>query len=268
MSASSFDSPGGSPSDVPTILIACETVEDEIRRALASTGLDYPVVWLEGGLHNFPDKLRSRLQEIFYEADSRCRRLVVSLGFCGGGVSGLRTGGYETVLPLADDCLSLMLGSMEARKQVSRPATYFLTAGWMRHESNVVASYEHLVARYGRRKADRINKLMMRNYRRFGLVATGCYDLSEAAEKIRPLADLMEMSVENVGGSDSWLRDLLTGPHDDPSRFLVVPPRSDLNFDSWSDLVMGSPRSSQAPQSAQTSRAVPAAGPAGAPVHP
>ncbi|MDR0354886.1 MAG: DUF1638 domain-containing protein [Deltaproteobacteria bacterium] len=221
------------------ILVACETIEDEVKKALERIGFDCPVIWLEGGLHNSPERLRVRLQEVFSRADGQCRRLLVSLGFCGGGVSGLTTGDYETVLPLADDCLSLLLGSMEARKRASRPPTYFLTSGWMRHENNVVSSYQYAVERYGQKQADRINHLMLKNYSRFGLVATGCYDLDEAAARIDPLAVKMNMTVENIDGDMVWLTRLLTGPYDDPNLFLVMPPRSQLTFDDWCPLIMG-----------------------------
>ncbi|MDR2387254.1 MAG: DUF1638 domain-containing protein, partial [Deltaproteobacteria bacterium] len=98
-----------------TILVACETIQDEIMRVLEENGLSYPVIWLEGGLHNNPDNLRARMVEVFKQAEGRCEKLLVSLGYCGGGVSELKTGNYLTVLPLVDDCISLLLGSMKAR---------------------------------------------------------------------------------------------------------------------------------------------------------
>ncbi|MDR2367667.1 MAG: DUF1638 domain-containing protein [Deltaproteobacteria bacterium] len=222
-----------------TILVACETIQDEILGVLGENSLSYPVIWLEGGLHDNPDRLRARIQEVLDAADGRCGRLLLSLGFCGGGVSGLTTGGYETVLPLADDCVSLLLGSMAARREASRPATYFLTAGWMRHENNVIRSYDRTVARFGRGRADRINRVMLKNYRRFALVRTGCYALAEAESMVRPLADKMGMAVEALPADLGWLARLLTGPHDDPSLFLTLPPRSALGPDRWDPLLWG-----------------------------
>ena len=219
--------------------MACETIEDEVRAALARHRLDHPVVWLEGGLHNNPDRLRGRVQEIL---DSlRCRRLLICLGYCGGGLSGLATGDYETVLPLADDCLSLLLGSMDARRLASRPVTYFLTAGWMRHENNIVSSYNHAVERFGQRQAERINRLMLKHYRRIGMVTTGCYDVDAAAAQIAPLASILGLDVETLPGDMDWLGDLLTGNHSDPERFLVMPPGSAITFDQWCPLLMGDP---------------------------
>jgi hypothetical protein len=222
-----------------TILVACETIEDEIKRSLAERSLNYPIIWLEGGLHNIPDRLRGRLQEVFDQADGKCQRLLMALGYCGGGVSELKTGDYQTVIPLVDDCISLLLGSLKARKKASRPATYFLTAGWMRHENNVIRSYHQMIEKYGQTKADRINKIMLKNYKRFGVIDTGCFDLEEAAQNIKPLADLMEMTIEPLQCERSWLELLVTGPHDDPSLFLCLPPKTVLNYDQWCPLLMG-----------------------------
>ncbi|MDR1309228.1 MAG: DUF1638 domain-containing protein, partial [Deltaproteobacteria bacterium] len=137
-------------------------------------------------------------------------------------------------------------------RRASRPATYFLTAGWMRHENNVVTSYRQTVERFGEKKADRVNRLMLKNYSRFGLVATGCYDLESAAEKIAPLAQKMGLSVETLPGDDCWLARLMTGPHHgDPDGFLVLPPRSRLDFDNWCSLLMGGKRAGPQPVSGQ-----------------
>jgi len=215
------------------ILVACETIEDEVKAALKSLNLDYEVIWLEGGLHSSPDRLRRHIQGLLDEVDGRCRRLIFTLGHCGGGLSDLSTGDYETVLPLADDCLSLLLGSMNARRKASDPPTFFLTAGWMRHENSVVTSAGQAVEKYGRARADRLNKMMLKHYKRFGLVDTGVYDLKEAAAKVKPLAATADMEVESLPADEAWLRQLLLGPYDDPERFILLPPHSRLNFDSW-----------------------------------
>ena len=232
-----YASPLSEKDDPVNYLVACETIEDEVKAALARLKLDYPIIWLEGGLHNSPERLRGRLREVLTEAEGRCDNLIFTLGYCGGGVSDLTTGGYTTVLPLADDCISILLGSLSARLKASRPPTYFLTEGWMRHENNVITSYDRTVEKYGRAKADRINKLMLKNYRRFGLVDTGCYDLQVASDKVAPLAEIMELEVERLPGQESWLDRLLTGPWDNPALFLVLPPHSDLRFEQWSGLL-------------------------------
>ncbi len=219
------------------LLVACETIEDEVKDAMRRLGLDYLVIWLEGGLHNHPERLRARMREVLAEAEGKCGLLLLTLGYCGGGMSDLTTGGYTTVLPLSDDCISVLLGSLAARRRVSRPATYFLTNGWMKHENNVITSYERTVEKYGQERADRINKMMLKHYRRFGLVETGSYDLPAAATRVAPLAAKMGLAVEALPGDTGWLDQLLLGPYDDRARFLVLPPHSRLDFNEWSPLL-------------------------------
>jgi len=220
-----------------TQVVACETIRNELTAAMARLGLDYPIIWLEGGLHNSPDRLRIRLAEVLAEADGQCERLLLTLGYCGGGVNELKTGGYTTILPLADDCLSLLLGSMSARKASARLPTYYLTDGWLHHENNVVSDYERLAARDGQAKADRITRLMLRHYRRFGLVETGAYDLKRTMKRVAPLAERLGLSVESLPGDASWLVRLLNGPYE-KGEFLVLPPRTELTFDQWSDFLL------------------------------
>lgn len=219
------------------ILVACRAIEDEIKAALIRLDLNYEVVWIEGGLHDTPNRLRERLQEVMYEAEGRCDTLIFALGYCGGGMSDLNTGDYNTVIFLADDCLSVLLGSLKARIHHNRPATFFLTAGWMKHENNIVDSYHRNVEKYGQAKADRINKMMLDSYGRFAMVDTGCYDLAEVAAKVAPLAEKLDLPVESLPGDSSWLEALLTGPWADPTRFLVIPPKSNITFDDWMALL-------------------------------
>jgi hypothetical protein len=219
-----------------TILAACETVRDEIAKCMGDLGQERPVIWMEGGLHGSPERLRRRLSEVLREADGRCGRLLLCVGCCGGGMGAAAAGNYETVLPLTNDCLSLLLGSLAARKRASAPATYFLTRGWLTHEENLVASFEKASERFGRKTALSLTRALLDGYSRFGLLDTGAYDLKEAEGMVLPLARSLNMSVEAVPCDLSWLRRFLEGPWDDPDLFLRLPPGAELRFEDWSRL--------------------------------
>ena len=70
-----------------TAIIACKTIEDELRHAMAHTGTDWPVVWLEQGLHNVPDMLRSALQTALNDVGAQ--RVLLAMGFCGNAIRGV-----------------------------------------------------------------------------------------------------------------------------------------------------------------------------------
>ena len=44
------------------VLLACQMLEDEIQRAVQRTGAQMPIVWVDAGLHEYPDRLREELQ--------------------------------------------------------------------------------------------------------------------------------------------------------------------------------------------------------------
>jgi hypothetical protein len=215
------------------ILVACETIQDEILQSMGILGLNYPVIWLEGGLHNNPERLRSRIKEVLLKADGNCDRLLITLGYCGGGVANITTGNYETILPLTDDCLSFLLGSLLLRKKASVPVTYFLTKGWLSHELNVVTSYENAVSKFSPATAMHLNRILLDGYDRFGLLDTGAYSLSEAKRRVMPLAEGLNLKVETLKVDLNWLHTFLQGPYDDSRRFIKLPPKSTLTFDDW-----------------------------------
>jgi hypothetical protein len=222
-----------------TLLVACETISDEVVQALDRLGLGYPVRFLEGGLHRNPERLGECLRGVLGEAEGLCERLILALGWCGGGMDSLSTGSYETVLPLADDCLTLLFGSTGARRSASAPPTYFLTGGWLRDESSVVKDYDRTARRFGAETAARLNRTVWEGYARLGLLDTGAYDLGEARREVTPMAAELGLEVATVPADLSWLDELLLGPHDDPGRFLRLPPGARLSFSSWKPLFSG-----------------------------
>ena len=143
------------------MILACETIRDEIDRARELTSVDYPIVWVESGLHNHPEKLRAVLQE-HLDSGNDYERILMAFGSCGNSVIGLKTGDYELVIPRVDDCISLMIGSVERRMVIGKAGgTYFLTPGWLRGERNIWAEYEYSRDKYGEETARSIMEMML-----------------------------------------------------------------------------------------------------------
>jgi hypothetical protein len=214
-----------------TVVLCCNTLEDEIGVILKSLSLAPEIVWIEAGLHNKPNVLRDHLNDILQK--TAAARVLMALGHCGGACAGLKTGDFELIIPRVDDCLSLLIGSMAGRKAAgSSAATYFLTAGWLRHTESLPNAFARDAARFGEDKARRIYKMMLKHYRRFGFIETGVYDFSAEAAKIIPLAGDMGIAVESLPGDLSWLRRLITGPWP-ADEFITIPPRSFLESRDW-----------------------------------
>ena len=212
-----------------TKIIACKTIEDEIICASSQAGVEYPVVWLESGLHNNPKDLNARLQSELNEIDAD--RVLLAFGFCGNALLGLETGDYTTVIPRADDCISLLIGSNKERSKISAEyAAYFLTDGWMRGERNIWVEYQHSLEKYGQELTDMIMEKMFGHYRTLGLLDSGVIPIEALMESTRVIADTLSLEQKVIPATLSFVGQLLTGPWE-RDKFIVKPPHTTVTAD-------------------------------------
>ena len=98
-----------------TTMIVCETLRDEFLFLYKDIGLKANVKWIESGLHNYTQKLHDRLQEAV-DGITDCDRVILVFGRCGDSVLNLKNGNFEMIIPKADDCISLLKGADERRR--------------------------------------------------------------------------------------------------------------------------------------------------------
>lgn len=208
-----------------TIILACETIRDEIDKARALTHVDHPIIWVESGLHNHPEKLRAVLQDHLDEGNGY-KRVLMAFGSCGNSVIGLKTGNYELIIPRVDDCISMMIGSVEKRMDIGKAGgTYFLTPGWLRGERNIWAEYEYSCDKYGKETARSIMEMMLEHYVYLGLVDTQSFDASQVYPEIERIAKELNLEPKIIPASVDYLCRLFVGPWDN-EQFVVVPANS------------------------------------------
>ena len=75
---------------VETVILACNTIRDELEKAAHEIKCEYPFMWIESGLHLNPDSLRRRMQEEL-DAINKAQRVLLGFGFCGNSLIGLRS---------------------------------------------------------------------------------------------------------------------------------------------------------------------------------
>ncbi len=156
-----------------TTMIVCETLRDEFLFLYKDIGLKANVKWIESGLHNYTQKLHDRLQEAV-DGITDCDRVILVFGRCGDSVLNLKNGNFEMIIPKADDCISLLMGSDERRRDYSKEhAAYYLTEGWIRGERNIWVEYLYSVEKYGEETARSIADMMYCNYRTLALLDAG-----------------------------------------------------------------------------------------------
>jgi hypothetical protein len=208
-------------------LIACSAVIEELESMIPS-GMELKV--LEFGLHIDPKKLKKAIQEAIDESLPPIEVIILGYGLCSQAVVGLGSRTCSLVIPRADDCIALFLGSAEAyrRQNQQAPGTYYLTRGWIKGGGNPFDEFNKLEQVYGAGRARDILNQMLKNYTRIGLIDTGQYNLDGCREYARDYAQKMNLRYEEIPGSDSFLRAMLFGPWD--HRFVVVPPNRNISF--------------------------------------
>ena len=214
-----------------TVLIGCRTLERELREASRRTGVCCPCVWVESGLHNVPARLTDRLARELERLPAGVGRVLLGFGYCGGAAAGLTTGPYELILPRADDCITLMLGSYRRRLEMMREeGAYFLTQGWLDGERNIWEEFLYARRRYGEKQARRIFASMLSHYSRLAVVDTGVSDMEQLGQTTEMIARELGLRHQAVPGTLSLFERLLTGPWDD-AHFLTAPPFTSITAD-------------------------------------
>lgn len=208
-------------------VIACATVIEEMLPLLPED-VTYEV--LDFGLHLTPEKLQGQLQRAINAAGTEADTVILGYGLCSMAVVGLRATGCTLVIPRVDDCIAIFLGSRAAyEKQFGQePGTYYLTKGWIEVSDTPFAEYERLVERYGSERAERMIKLMLKNYTRLAFIDTGHYEQERYREYARRTAERFGLRYEEISGSKALVEKMLYGPWDDD--FVVARPGETISY--------------------------------------
>ena len=209
-----------------TYIIACNTIKPELLHAKEATGNTFPILWSGTGLHDTPALLKKVLFKCVQKAEEQgAERILFSLGFCGGAMDGIVSEKAELIVPKVDDCITMLLGSLEKRKEMqSKGHTYYITRGWMNNKGVLYNQFLDIMARYGEEDGAEIFEMMAGHYKFYGILDTHCYDMTDVIANTERMASEMGMECFVAEASDSYLRDLLNGPYDDSSRFVRVAP--------------------------------------------
>jgi hypothetical protein len=214
-----------------TTAIACETIKDEILYVSRKVDCHFPFFWLPSALHKFPDKLRYQLQsEIDQLIDEE--NILLLFGYCGNAVLGLSSERARLIIPKMDDCISLLLGGNERRRNLGKEGcAYYLTKGWMNSDSGIATEYNRCAMKYGHEKSQMVFKIMLKGYRSLDVINTGVDKLHELIEAARGFADILDLDYKVVEGTLDVLYKALLGQWDED--FVVVEPGEKVTFEHF-----------------------------------
>lgn len=208
-------------------VIACATVIEEVLPLLPED-MTYEV--FDFGLHLTPEKLRNKLQEAIDAASAEADTIILGYGLCSMAAVGLKATRCTLVIPRVDDCIAIFLGSRAAyQKQFGQePGTYYLTKGWIEVNDTPFAEYERLVEKYGPEQADRMMKLVLKNYTRLAFIDIGHYEQERYHAYARRTAERFDLRYEEIRGSTALVEKMLYGPWDDD--FVIARPGETISY--------------------------------------
>jgi hypothetical protein len=138
---------------MPWVIIACRVLECLLVPHLRNGAIS--AIFMDYGLHRTPEKMAAALRE---EITGLAAPSVIILGYglCGNGLVDLKAGVHKLIVPRADDCITLLLGSYRRyiEEFSAEPGTYYLSKGWLESGSHPLGEYRALLEKYGKEGAD------------------------------------------------------------------------------------------------------------------
>lgn len=224
---------------LPMVVIACKVFQNLLEAYLPEE-VAAKITFMDYGLHRVPTKLTWSVQD---EIDRVEQPSVILLGYglCGNGLQGVKSRQHTLVIPRADDCIAILLGSREAYLEEfeSEPGTYYLTKGWLESGSDPLKEYNEYKEKYGEEDAEWLMDQQYQHYKRLVMVAHHQEDLDQYRSQARQVAKFCErwgMRYEEKLGSDRYIARLveiaksLNGNDKD---FLIVPPGGEIRQEDF-----------------------------------
>lgn len=209
------------------LMIGCETVKEEllyISNEKKFDNIDFE--WIDGGLHATPEKLMLEIQSVIDKHDGLYHSILLGYGYCGGGTDGLRTNKSKLIMPKVSDCISMLLGSEDARRLVNNEDhPFFLTKGWARCLDQVGdLQLKRTKEKYGLKKARWIYQKMFAGYKNIDIIDTGAYPLEDEQlrAKIDELNELLDLNEKVIAADLTMMIALLS--KDWHSEFIIKEP--------------------------------------------
>ncbi len=206
-----------------TVVICCRTIEKELCKAMESAGIHYRCEFLSSGLHISPSKLKAAIEECMQNLKNN-ETVLLCMGTCGNAIIGLNTENHRVILPRCDDCITLLLGSMERRKQLTDEyAGCFYTKGWIDGEANTMREYKNYCELYDEETALEMMQDIYAHYRSMVLLDTGISNMTEIIDATKEISNLLNLKQVTVPASLNYIVELLSSPEDD-RKFISFPP--------------------------------------------
>jgi len=226
-------------SALPVVVLSCKVFQGMFEKNIPDD-LRITIDFLEYGLHAVPKNLNRAVQEAIDKIEQPSL-ILLGYGLCGNGLHNIRSGKHTLVIPKADDCIAILMGSREKHLQMfsENPGTYYLTKGWLEAGSDPLGEYERALAKYGKETADWVMTQQYRHYKRLIFIAHKQEDLDKYRPRALQVAEYCQqwgMEYQEMLGSENLLRQLAeiaAAPDQISDQFLVIPPGETLTQEQF-----------------------------------
>lgn len=214
----------------PALVIGCPAVLEDLRSLLPMTMAYRP---FDFGHYANRRELRNALQQAVTECSDLAETIILAYGLCHQGVIGLRASTCTVVVPRVDDCIAMVLGSNEAYGRQSRkePGTYYLTKGWIEMGQTPLAEHERMTARYGKKRADRIQQTLLKSYTRLAFIKTGEGEQKSYRDQACDIAAQCGLQYEEIEARPDLIEKMISGRWD--KEFMVVEPGETITLEHF-----------------------------------
>lgn len=217
-------------SSTPIIFLACKIFEGIIgqQENISFEFLDY-------GLHSVPKQLKVAVQD-YINAVEQPSTIILGYGLCGNGLNQIKSGPHTLIIPKADDCVAMFMGSRARYMEqfTANPGTYYLTKGWFEVGSTPLNEYKKLLEKYDQATADWLMETQYQHYKRLVFVAHNQADLDAyrpAALEVAQFCERFNMAYEEYLGSSTFIdqiAEVITTQSPIDDSFIVIPPGQTL----------------------------------------
>jgi len=208
------------------------------------------VVLMEQGLHDEPDRLRTKVRKALENTcDIQKRPYDASLlgyGLCSNGIVGL-SAEIPIVVPRGHDCITLLLGSKDKYQEYfdSHRGVYWYSPGWIESGKQPGKErYEKLLEEYKEKYGDdnaqylmEVEQSWIKEYSWATFIDWGLTDSSEYKNYTKRCAEYLHWNYDELKGSPALMQKLIDG-HWHDSEFLVVKPGQKIGEDLTNDGIM------------------------------
>lgn len=230
------------------LILACEVLKPELE--LLAREMENPpkMVFLSQRLHDFPDKLRTGVQEEVDRIEREepdIRRIIMGYGLCGKGLTGVTSKRVKLVYPRLHDCIPLLLGSHPDSQEASsrEGTTYWISAGWL---DSFLAEF-HLTDSRFRKYAEKFGPKRAEKMVKAEDALLDCYKLAchirwpeigdSYVQQAKDVAKATKLEYAEKTGQSHYIRAMLNGAQDE-ELFLNLDPGETIDMNTQGKIVV------------------------------